>query len=225
MDDENTFRRVAAVTAVLAAPPAIGSLVVGLAALGNDFDAFSDPSLLLAATTSAGLLRWSVLLNMFGYYLLLTPAALYLWHWLKTQSPHLVKLYSLCGLGYLWLGVMGAAILASVWPSLVNAYSQAAAGQQETITVVFEGITAVVEGGLWSNPQDLLGGLWWLGIGSFLRRERSGLGLLTMVLGAAVLLNSLGDFLNLETLDTIGLSLALLLVPIWSIWLGLTLLR
>ncbi|HEY5823509.1 MAG TPA: hypothetical protein VIT44_04045, partial [Cyclobacteriaceae bacterium] len=49
-------------------------LVVGLFAVQFDFDAFGNPvKVLTMPGVSADLMRWFMLLDMFGYYLLLLP--------------------------------------------------------------------------------------------------------------------------------------------------------
>ena len=75
--DDVRFRNIAGVMAIAAAPLAFASLIVGFIALDYNMEAFSDPRSMIGVTTHANLLRWSVLLNMFGYYLLWLPAVLY----------------------------------------------------------------------------------------------------------------------------------------------------
>src|SRR5438128_9519962 len=78
--------------------------------------------------------------------------------------------------------------------------------------------------GLWTVLASSLGGIWWLGIGLFLRREQPALGLFTVVLGIFVLLDALGRILNIQIIYTVGLAGVLLLIPMWSLWFGIDLL-
>ena len=99
--------------------------------------------------------------------------------------------------------------------------AQAPASEREFLALTFAALTTTVEGGIWSTPQNLLHGVWWLGMGELLRRERRGLGTLTLVLGAFALLNSVGEVFDIEAFDIAGLFVTLLLGPIWALWLGL----
>jgi hypothetical protein len=123
MNNEHSFQRLAAVAAIISAPLAFGSLVLSLAPVDFDFEVFSDlTSFISVGASGANQLRWSMMLDMLGYYLLLAPVAFVLWHWLKPKGRTRVGFYTFCGLSYLLIGAMGAAILAAVWSPLINAY-------------------------------------------------------------------------------------------------------
>ncbi len=62
-------------------------------------------------------------------------------------------------------------------------------------------------------------------MGVFLRREHGGLGWLTIGLGIFALVNSAGEVFDVQALDILGLTVTLLLGPVWALWLGLVLLR
>lgn len=221
MNQDRTFQTVTGVTAILSAPLALASLLVGMIALHFNMEAFGEPRSLIHVVTRPGLLRASVLLNLFGYYLLWLPGVLWLWDELDAKHPAMIRLYSLCGLGYIALGTIGGAMLSSAWPPLIQAYAQGSAAEREYLALIFAAITATVEGGIWSTPQNLLQGVWWLGMGGVLRRERRGLGTLALILGAFALLNSVGEVFDVEVFDMAGLFVTLLAGPIWNLWLGL----
>jgi hypothetical protein len=46
-----------------------------------------------------------------------------------------------------------------------------------------------------------------------------------MLIGLAALLDSLGTMLGLEGLAFLGLSLYIILAPVWALWIGIELLR
>ncbi len=223
MNNDRTFHTIAGVAAILSAPLAFASLLAGLIALDFNLEAFGEPSTIIHVVTRPSLLRSSVLLNLFGYYVLWLPSVLWLWDWLGYRRP-VIRLYSLCGLGYIILGSIGGAILSSAWPPLIQAYTEALASKREFLSLVFTAITVTVEGGIWSTPQNLFQGVWWLGIGGWLRHERHGLGTFTLILGGFALLNSVGEVFDVEIFDMAGLVVTLLGGPVWHVWLGLVIL-
>ncbi len=226
MNNERSFQRLAGVMAIISAPLAFGSLVLSLAPVDFNVEVFSDMALFISVGASgANLLRWAWVLDILGYYLLLAPVAFVLWHWLKPRGPTRVGFYTFCGLAYVLIGAIGAAILAAVWPPLISAYAGAAGQQREILEAVFSSVTDLVYGGLWGLLLGIPAGVWWLGMGLFLRRERRILGVVTVILGIANLLAAIGAILNLGDLTMPFLSVYLFLAPIWALWLGIDLLR
>src|SRR5256714_12182032 len=225
MNNDASFQRLAAVTSILAMLLACGSIGLQVVVLGMNTDPFSNPtSLLGSGANGATLFRWGMILDMFGYYLLLAPLALLLWSRLQPKGMNLITLYTFCGLAYILIGAVGAATLAAISPPLIEGYGQASIQQRQMDEVVFSGFLNVVYVGLWNLLESSLGGIWWLGIGLFLRREQPALGLFTTVLGIFALLDALGRILNIQLIYTVGLAGVLLLIPIWSLWFGIDLL-
>ena len=70
--------------------------------------------ILALGPASAPILRWSYSLSMIGAYLLLIPLAAWLGSARSTASDPPLRLYTICGLAYLGLGAVGAALLANV---------------------------------------------------------------------------------------------------------------
>jgi hypothetical protein len=226
MNNYASFQRLAAVTSILATLLAFGSIGVQALVLGVNTDPFSNPaSILMTGTNGANLLRWGMILDIFGYYLLLVPLALLLWSRLQPKGMNLVTLYTFCGLAYILVGAIGAATLAAISPPLIEGYGHASAQQQQMYEVVFSGFINVVYVGLWNLLESSLSGIWWLGIGLFLRREQPALGIFTTVLGIFALLDALGRILNIPLIYTVGLAGILLFIPIWTLWFGIDLLR
>ena len=226
MNSDASFQRLAAVTSILAALLAFGSMGFLAIVLGVNVDPFSHPgSILGIGANGANLFRWGMILDMFGYYLLLTPLALLLWSRLQPKGMNLITLYTFCGLAYMLIGSLGAATLAAISPPLIEGYGHASAQQRQMYEVVFSGFLNVVYVGLWNLLESSLSGIWWLGIGLLLRREQPALGIFTTVLGIFALLDALGRILNIQLIYTVGLAGVLLLIPIWSLWFGIDLLR
>src|SRR5205823_7795113 len=145
MNNDASFQHLAAVTSILAMLLACGSIGLQAAVLGMNTDPFSNPtSLLGSGANGATLFRWGMILDMFGYYLLLAPLALLLWSRLQPKGMNLITLYTFCGLAYILIGAVGAATLAAISPPLIEGYGQASAQQRQVYEVVFSGFLNVV---------------------------------------------------------------------------------
>jgi hypothetical protein len=227
MNDHQSFQRFAALAAIISFPLALGSIVLpGIAIDFKFMDASTNPVFTLSVgADGASLLRWGMILDMFSYYLPLLPVALFLWRWLGSRNPDWVLFYTSCGLGYILIGAIGAAILAAVLPPLINAYAQASVEQRPVLETVFSAIGNMVYGGMWNILEVLLAGIWFLGIGLLLRGERRIFSIVSIILGISALLDSFGNMFSVETLASISLYIYLLLAPIWALWLGIDLLR
>jgi len=227
MSDHQSFQRFAALAAIISFPLALGSIVLsGMAIDFNFMDAATNPVLALSVgADGASLLRWGMILDMFSSYLPLLPVALFLWRWLGSRNPDWVLFYTSCGLGYILIGAIGAAILAAVLPPLISAYTQASVEQRPVLETVFSAIGNMVYGGMWNILGVLLAGIWFLGIGLLLRDERRLFSIFSIILGISALLDSFGNMFSVETLASISLYIYLLLAPVWALWLGIDLLR
>jgi hypothetical protein len=226
VNNDASFQRLAAFTSILAALLACGSIGFQAVALGIHTDPFSNlTSILGIGANGANLFRWGLIFDMFGYYLLLAPLALLLWSRLQPEGMNLITLYTFCGLAYILIGAIGAATLAAISPSLIEGYGQASGQQRQIYEVVFSGFLNAVYIGLWNLLESSLSGIWWVGIGLFLRREQPALGIFTTVLGIFALLDALGRILTIQLIYTVGLAGMLLLIPIWTLWFGIDLLR
>lgn len=219
------MNRWAAVPALLAGPLAIAGLVLGLTLVDLDAEAFRDPETVLGlGADAAGTLRASYLLVMLGSYLLLVPLALWYAAALGSREDPRWRLATVAGLAYLGLGAAGSCILAAVWPDLIEQWADG--GDRDTLVVAFRTATRIAEDGLQGAFQNLAGAVWWsLLAAALLRAGRRGLGVLTAALAAASALTTGGALLSLEALTLPGLTLTVLLVPVWAVWSGLALLR
>jgi Domain of unknown function (DUF4386) len=227
IDDTRSFQRLAAIAAILSAPLAFGNMALGLAAIGFA----PTPGMLSDAAAAlpikgidANLLRWSLICDMFGYYLLLGPLALALGRRLEQERPSFVRLATCCGLGYVLVGAIGAVALAATAPPLIDAHAQAAGAERAAIELLYDGFVNIVNG-LWNMLEVILGGVWWLTIGATVRAKRPALGVLSTVLGIAAWIDAAGMILNIALFSAIGLAGILLLIPVWSLSFGIDLLR
>lgn len=226
MNDHPSFQRLAARITILAVISYLISVVLLLAVMNYSFsiEAFSG-AMISAGSRGAGLLRWAMIFDVFGSYLLLTPLALHLWIWLRPKSPNHVTLYTLCGLAYILIGSMGAIVLSAVLPPLMNEYVQASATQRDTLQVVFDSFLNAVFLGLWNPLEVFLLSIWLIGLGPLIQGERQGLGTVTRLLGFSALIDSTGRFFDMQTIFFIGSSGLFLLVPVWLIWWAIDLSR
>jgi hypothetical protein len=226
MDQTRRFQQLAGVSCLLAGACYVGGAVLMAAAVNFNLslDAFSS-TMIAVGPRGAELLRWGLLLDGLGSYLLLAPLALYLWGWLKPENVGLANLYTLSGLAYMLVGAIGAFVLAAALPPLINAYGAASAAQRETLQVVFNTIFNAVYRGLWNPLEVLLLAAWLLGLGPWIARTRPALGRLTQLVGLLALLDAVGRFLGLEPLFMVGVSVLLALLPLWLLWWGIELLR
>jgi uncharacterized protein DUF4386 len=226
MNNNRSFQSFAAITAIVSFFFAVASDVFQGIPVNFNSDFPINPNIFLTVgTNGASLLRWGLLLDMLGYYLPLLPLALFLQHWLKTKNPIWACFYTTCGLGYILIGATGAVALAVGQPPLINAYAQASAEQRAVLETIFGAIWSIVYRGLWNILGELLIGIWFLGVGLVLRSERRALGIVGIVVGLAALLDSLGMILGIEGLAFLGLSVYIILAPIWALWIGIDLLR
>ena len=98
MDQAKRFQQLAGVSCLLAGACYVGC-VIAIAAAVNfslSLDAFSGTTIAIGPR-GAELLRWAMLLDGLGSYLLVAPLALHLWAWLTPENPSLANLYTLKG--------------------------------------------------------------------------------------------------------------------------------
>ncbi len=222
MKDQTLFGRITAITAILTAPITLANTVVLLIAVDFNSEFMSNPAgLITIGATASETFRWGEILGL-GSTILLVPAALYLWYWLKPRAHQLVTLLTILGLASMLLAVTGELLRATLYPPLMTAYPQASETQQEILMVVFQGVTNFNFEGLWAL-EEIFWGIWWLGIGLVLRSERRSLGIFTVILGIAFLGGGAGWLLRVGPLAR--LENAFFLVPFWAVWLGVVIWR
>jgi hypothetical protein len=225
-NSDGSFRRFGAIAAMVSIVPAFASLLVALPAVDWDMNAVSDMMLFLkSGERGAALGRWSMVLDMFGYYLLIAPAVLYVGHSHRSRSLLWSRLFTSSLLAYVLIGAMGAAILAAAMPALMIAHVHAASAERAAIEAVYRAITDAVYGGLWNLLEELVAGVGWLGFGWLERARRPKLGALTIALGLACLLDGLANALGAKAVADVGLFAYLVLAPVWAAWVGVRMWR
>jgi len=223
MNDQTLFRRIASISAILSAPVALANTIVLLIAVDFNAEFMANPANLITIGASASeTFRWGEILGLGAPTLLLVPAALYLWYWLKSRASRLVTLYTFFGLASLLLSAIGSLLRATLYPPMMNAYSLSSEAQRDVLMVIFQGITNFNFEGLWAL-ELIFGGIWWLGIGPLLRSERRILGTVTTILGIAYLIAGAGWLLRVGPLAR--LENVFFFVPVWTVWLGIVIWR
>jgi hypothetical protein len=220
---QNNQRLIGTLT-ILSGIIALGSMTVGLLAGDLNFEAFSNPVLLLDMTGNAPLLiKWFMLLDMFGYYLLLLPVIWFLHRQLSTKTSWAALITS-AGFAYVVIGAIGAAALAVAWPSFMIHYQDAAAANKEAYKAAFLLSNDLVVKGMWNTLEVWLAGVWWLGVGIHATHSRS-LKVTTITLGVGCLMDGLGEAIGSSAIAELGLNIYLLLAIVWAVWMGIGIVR
>ena len=214
-DESALILRRAGITALVVSISA-GITSTVLFAAAYQFRLDIQPTRIVAAgATSAELLRWAAVLDLFGYYLATAVLAYVLWRQLRPRNPVIADLSTLAALGYALAGGAGAAVLAVFGSSLMHDYTDAAATEQVVIAAQFATLMAVVIRAIWQFLDGILIGVWWLGIGLLLRPDRPRLSRLTLVLAAVA---AVGAFVNLVGLSLVRDVLLGVLFILWAAW-------
>lgn len=225
MNDFSRFQRLTGWAAVLLTVATVFNATTLFVSANFDMNAlFSDPApLLLIGSRGANWFHWSMVFDIIAY-LLFTPIALLCWNWFRSKSPNLVLLYTMCGVAYSLIGIIGAVLLGVAVPTLVNGYDLATPTERESMQVLLHLFYNMVVRGLWNPLEISLLGIWALGIGSCLRQERPVLGTLTLLIGGFAMLDALGWITQVELIFRIGV-FGISLLIIWGAWFGINILR
>ena len=220
--DLDSLRRLAGYCVLLAIVLSVPSTVALVAAWGWNVERmlFGDPATILAGgPSSAALLRWGAILDMFYSYLLLVPLALFLHRRLRPLKPWLADIGTLGAFAYIFVGAAAAAILAVVGPSLIEAHASAAPADRAAITTSF-GVLRDVVFGLWQLLDPLTAGTWILSVGLLLLPERRLVGRFLIVVAGGFAVFSVMTMLGIHSLAAL-LSLVGGVVLVWAAWVVL----
>lgn len=171
----------------------------------------------------AGIMRVSMMFDLFGY-LLVAPLVLMLEQQLQPKSPYFTRLFTICGLAYSFLGAIRAVLVAEVVPTLAMQYISAPAAQRPMLELTISTFYQAVALGIWNPLEVLMASLRFMGIGSTMRKDRHVFGFAALGMGAFVLMDVLGRFINNDIVFNVGAA-GMVFLPIWSLCFGIDLLR
>jgi hypothetical protein len=212
-----SFSLFAAICAVVAVFFAWANPLLALAAVRWDRGAFADLGRGVAAVEghrSIRLLRWSMLADMAGFYLLLLPLAVAVWHTFLPDWGAWATLGTAAGVGYLLFGAAGAAILAATagWLDAERGEPQGRA--------LYRTLVDAIALGLWATLNPFLAGVWWLALGLMLLELQTLLGALVLVAGAMTFLRAIRIPALFLPADAIYLLLSPPLMAAVALWLA-----
>lgn len=226
MKNEASFSKLAGIAALLSCPIALASIVLIFSAFNWDFETAFTPSKAIGYQPDpSALLRSGWILDILGYYLPVVPVALWLQHRLSGEAPLYSRLFSVFGLGYLGAGAFGAAMLAGATVPLYEAFQAGDGVQKAAVAQVFINLNNEVLNGVWNIFAMLLAAIWWLGIGWLMRSQYRLMGIFSIILGMACLLDVLGYIFGLEALAGAGLNFYFLAAPAWAACMGWVILK
>lgn len=196
------------------------SYILVAGAVNFNFEFFSDTSLIFSTEgVSNSMLKWSMITDIFGYYLLLLPFLFFIHEWLKDKSEWR-NIFTFCGASYIFAGAMGAAILGAAWPTLLDQYPLATPEQQEIIKASFETLSLLVMNGIWNLFDALVFAVWFIAIGIFIKSNHAIWGWFTIIVGLLSALDFVANTLGMKAVADTALNLYLILAPVWAIAFG-----
>ena len=191
-----------------------------LAALQFRPEWFADPALLVAGGfTSAELLKWAALADLFSYYLPIAVVALALWTVFRSQSPILAAAALFGALGYVIAGSIGAAGLAMAGPTLIRQYAQPGA-DETAIATAFGLLTDVVFRAVWQLVDGIFIAVWMIGTGLLIRIDQPAFARLTLALGVLFLIGVMFNVLGFGLARDATLGVVFVAWIVWDLWLA-----
>lgn len=220
------YQRPIGVATILSGFLALACMIATMIAVDFNFDALSNPLIILSLPgTNIRAARASMIFDLFGYYLLLLPA-IYLMHdWLKQQSPW-ASLISICGVAYVLIGAIGAAILAVVWPGIMAAYPAASPADQKILAANFSLVNDIVYAGMWNLLEMIFAATWWLFVGfQLIKRNYHFTGWLTTLTGISCLGDGFAGIIQSATMHEVFLNAYVSISILWAIAIGIFFVR
>ncbi|MNF98775.1 hypothetical protein D3C84_816470 [compost metagenome] len=171
--------------------------------------------------------RWSMLTDIFGFYLPSLVVGGYLWHVFRNDAGALGSIAGLAIAFYATVGIIGAATQQAVVTPLAELYGHGSESIRAAAEVTWTTVAHAVQYGLWWS-EGLVVLFWGLVVGGQLKRAGSGwfsLLLLKLVGIAFTLFLVFGFFKSLDELMKIMELSFLMLYPLWLLIFGVQLLR
>ncbi|MBI1224828.1 MAG: hypothetical protein GC192_06290 [Bacteroidetes bacterium] len=221
---ENYVRKVGSIT-LLSGVIAFACNILLALAVNNNFEVFSNPALIFENLRSSQIefFRWGMITDIWGYYLLFVPIVLFIYEKMESSWRNM---FAFCGIAYVVIGAIGAAILAATGSHFLKEFLNNTdmvlqTGAKNDFLLVYH----IVNNGIWNLLEMGIFGVFMLGAAQVLRSHGKLIYILTMLLGIAGMMDTLGNTFEIGIWSDIGLNFYLLFEPIWAIWLGIILIR
>jgi hypothetical protein len=147
----------------------VGSLIFYSAAAGFSTSLSVPPIQLLASGSSgANLIRWGSLVDMCGY-LCIPSVVLFLRD--RYAGAKLIDIYAIAGLALVVVGSIGAVVMATAAPLLINHYQTASPAERQALEFVFAALYRAVVEGMWQSLETIPAAAWLLGTAIAARAE------------------------------------------------------
>ena len=218
-----TLQRAAFWAAAIAVPLGIASDVLYAAAAHFPIDPAAINRFDVLAADPA-LLRWAAFTDFCAFYAPLVPVALYLRRRLDGRDP-LLDVYTIAALAFAVIGGTAALVLGAVGPALAIGAATAGPVAAATYSVVAKTLEDAVYVAIWQTFGAIALGIFYIGVGRLLRRERRWLGALTIFIGADALVVAVARVAGLEPVAIVTIAVWLPLLTFWSGWLAFSVLR
>jgi hypothetical protein len=188
-----------------------------LAAYQFRWDWATDPAQMVAGgSTSAELLKWAALTDLFSFYLPMGVVALALFRALRGRGPTLALGAMVAANSYVVAGSIAAASLAFAGPSLMHAYAQPGS-DRAAVAIVFATLVDVVYHAIWQLVDAVFLGFSMIATGWLIGADQRWFSTLSIGLGClfwlSAGLNVLGVGLVLDPLLVVVLG-------VWIVWAG-----
>ncbi|MBC9251164.1 hypothetical protein A9179_12840 [Pseudomonas alcaligenes] len=220
--------RFTAYAAILGAIFAYTTITLSMMVTGDDTSMIlSGAKVLSLPDEIRELYRWSMLTDIFGFYLPSLVVGGYLWHVFRNEAGALGSIAVLAIGFYATVGIIGAATQQAVVTPLAQLYGQGDASIKAAAEVTWTTIAYAVQYGLWWS-EGLVVLFWGLVVGGQLKRAGWGwfsLLLLKIVGISFTLFLVFGFFKSLDELMKIMEMSFLVLYPLWLLIFGVRLLR
>jgi hypothetical protein len=163
--------RLAVVFAILAIVLEGASLVLYSAAAGFSARLSVPPTMLLESGPSgARLIEWGSIVDMFGY-LCMAPVVLYLRD--RYAGAKLINIYAVAGIALVVIGSIGAVVMSTAAPYLIDQYQSAASAGRPSIELVFGVLYRAVVVGMWQTLETIPFAAWLIGTAVAIRGKAS----------------------------------------------------
>ena len=225
MTSTETARRLAGWVAIIGALLAWSEIGVYMLALGSDLAVVYKPAAFLSLPASAHTyFHVSLVLDTLGFYLPFLVIGGYLWSVMRVEHGALIDMAALCIVTYAVMGIAGDALLFATVSPLAAMHASGDPTVKAASEAAWLVLATGAQQGLWIMEGPVMG-FWALVMGSAMRRSGMPYGRLLMVVGICYAAIFVLGVLGLWTVAEQFQLVFLLLLPLWALLTGISLLR